>query len=252
MSHLFSQLKQGSLLMSNQTNISKWKRIEETILFSLLRGIPTQFVGSKLRTLLYGDLFAGIGKLVYIQYGVEFMNPSCIQIGNSVQIARGVNLDANGHKNNIISLADGVSLDYGVDIKALNNTSICIDKGTFIGPYVCIAGPGNVKIGKDCLIAAHSGIFANNHIYSDPIQPIGSQGVTRQGIVIEDDCWLGSGVKVLDGVTIGKSSVIGAGSVVTKDISPFSVAVGVPARAIKKREGKELIKAEKSSISPLL
>jgi acetyltransferase-like isoleucine patch superfamily enzyme len=240
------------LIMNKQTNVSKWKRLEETILFNLFRGIPTQFIGSKLRTLLYRDIFAGIGKSVYIQYDVEFMNPSCIQIGNGVQIARGVNLDANGHKNNIISLADRVSFDYGVDIKALNDTSISIDKDTFIGAYVCIAGPGNIKIGRDCLIAAHSGIFANNHIYCDPIVPIGSQGVTRQGIVIEDDCWLGSGVKVLDGVTIGKGSVIGAGSVVTKDIAPFSVAVGVPARVIKKRDGKELIKTGQSSIVPLL
>ena len=225
--------------MNKQTNVSEWKRLKETILLNLLRGIPTQFVGSKLRTLLYRDIFAGIGKSVYIQYDVEFMNPSCIQIGSGVRIARGVNLDANGHKNNIISLADGVGLDYGVDIKALNDTSICIDKGTFIGPYVCIAGPGNIKIGRDCLIAAHSGIFANNHIYSDPIEPIGSQGLNRQGIVIEDDCWLGSGVKVLDGVTIGKGSVIGAGSVVTKDIPPYSVAVGVPAKVIKSRRANE-------------
>jgi acetyltransferase-like isoleucine patch superfamily enzyme len=239
------------LIMNKRTSISKWKRLEETILFNLLRGIPTQFIGSKLRTLLYRNIFAGIGKSVYIQYDVEFINPSCIQIGNHVRISRGVNLDANGHKNNIISLADGVELDYGVDIKALNDTSIYIDKGTFIGPYVCIAGSGNIKIGRDCLIAAHSGIFANNHIYCDPIQPIGSQGLTRQGIVIEDDCWLGSGVKVLDGVTIGKGSVIGAGSVVTKDIPPFCVAVGVPARVIKKRDGKELMKVEQFPISPL-
>jgi acetyltransferase-like isoleucine patch superfamily enzyme len=225
--------------MNKQTNVSRWKRFKETILFNLLRGIPTQFLGSKLRTLLYRDIFAAIGKSVYIQYNVEFMNPSCIQIGNNVQIARGANLDANGHKNNIISLADGVNLDYGVNIGALNDTSICIDKGTFIGPYVCIGGPGNIKIGRDCLIAAHSGIFANNHIYSDPIVPIGCQGLTRQGIVIEDDCWLGSGVKVLDGVTIGKGSVIGAGSVITKNIPAYSVAVGVPAKVIKSRQANE-------------
>ncbi|MEA5570165.1 acyltransferase [Calothrix sp. UHCC 0171] len=228
--------------MNEQINVSKWTRLKETILFNLFRGIPTKFIGSKLRNLLYRNIFAGIGQSVYIQYGVEFINPSCIQIGNSVQIERGVNLDASGHKNNRISLADEVSLSYGVDIRALNNTSIFIDKGTFIGPYVCIAGPGNVTIGKDCLIAAHSGIFANNHIYTNPMQPINSQGVTCQGIVIGDDCWLGSGVKILDGVTVGKGCVIGAGSVVTKDIPPFSIAVGVPARVIKQRDSKELKK----------
>lgn len=73
--------------------------------------------------------------------------------------------------------------------------------------------------------------------------PIREQGVTREGIIIEDDCWLGSGVKVLDGVTIGKGCVIGANSVVTKDIPPYSVAVGAPARVIKKRGEKELSKS---------
>jgi acetyltransferase-like isoleucine patch superfamily enzyme len=67
--------------------------------------------------------------------------------------------------------------------------------------------------------------------------------------VIEDDCWLGDGVKVLDGVTIGRGSVIGAGAVVTKDIPPFSVAVGVPARVIKTRDGKELVKTDSSLLT---
>jgi acetyltransferase-like isoleucine patch superfamily enzyme len=224
--------------MNNQSYLSNWKKIQETVLTNLLKGIPTSFLGSKLRTSLYSNIFSKIGKSVYIQYGVEFINTSCIEIGDNVQIFRGVNLDASGHKNNKIYLADKVSFNYGVDIKALKNTSIYIGESTFIGPYVCIAGPGNIKIGKNCLIAAQSGIFANNHIYSDPTRSIASQGVTREGILIEDDCWLGSGVKVLDGVTIGKGSVIGAGSVVTKNIPPFSVAVGVPARVIKSRNIK--------------
>ncbi len=74
-----------------------------------------------------------------------------------------------------------------------------------------------------------------NHNFADTSQKIIDQGVTCKGIVIEDDCWLGFGVKVLDGVTIGKGSVIGAGAIVTKDIPPFSIAVGVPARVIKSR-----------------
>ncbi|NJM73068.1 MAG: acyltransferase [Scytonema sp. RU_4_4] len=222
--------------MNNKEHISKWKRIKEALLTNLLKSIPTRFLGGKLRNLFYGKIFYGMGKAVYIQDGVEIFNTSCIEVGNYVQILRGVNIDATGYQNNRIYLANKVTLSQGVDIRALNNTSIEIDEGTFVGPYVCIAGPGNIKIGKYCLIAAQSGIFANNHIYSDPTQIISSQGVTRKGIVIEDDCWIGSGVKVLDGITIGKGSVIGAGAVVTQNIPPFSVAVGVPARVIKKRD----------------
>ncbi|MBW4645979.1 MAG: acyltransferase [Goleter apudmare HA4340-LM2] len=91
------------------------------------------------------------------------------------------------------------------------------------------------------MIAAHSGIYANNHNFADPTIPMSKQGVSRKGIVIEDDCWLGHGVTVLDGVTIGKGSVIGAGAVVNKDIPPFSVAVGIPARVIKSRLSQELV-----------
>jgi serine acetyltransferase len=99
-----------------------------------------------------------------------------------------------------------------------------------------IAGPGDVRIGQNCMIAGQCGVIANNHIFSNPHIPIREQGVTREGIVIEDDCWLGMGVKVLDGVTIGMGSVIGVGTVVTKNVPPFSIAVGVPAKVIDSRQ----------------
>ncbi len=228
------------LKMKPQPYPGKWKKIQESLILNCLRGIPTS-LGSKLRNSMYRHIFSSKGRIVSIQYGVEFIEPSCIKLGTDVRICRGVNIDASGHSNNLIYIANDVIFSYGVDIQALINTSIHIGKGTFIGPYVTIAGPGNVSIGNNCLIAAHSGIFANNHIYADTTKPIGSQGVTCRGITIEDDCWLGSGVKVLDRVTIGHGSVIGAGSVVTKNIPPFSIAVGVPAKVIKSRNQKELV-----------
>ncbi|MDP5337325.1 MAG: acyltransferase, partial [Nodularia sp. (in: cyanobacteria)] len=166
---------------------------------------------------------------------------AAIEMGNGVYIFKGVRMDAKGHPNNKICLGNGVALERYVDIGCLDNTCISIDDETFIAPDVCIAGPGNIKIGKHCLIASHSGIYANSHKFADPNKPIKHQGLTRKGIVIEDDCWLGHGVTVLDGVTIGKGSVIGSGAVVNKDIPPYSVAVGVPARVIKSRASKDLV-----------
>jgi acetyltransferase-like isoleucine patch superfamily enzyme len=133
-----------------------------------------------------------------------------------------------------------------VDIRAYDKECghIIIEENTYIGPYVCMAGPGFIKIGRDCMIASHSSLYANNHIFADSEIPFREQGLTTKGIKIEDDCWLGTGVRVLDGVTIGKGSIIGAGSVVTKNIPPFSVAVGVPARVIRKRDGKIFLKSE--------
>ena len=227
--------------MNNKQKFFWSKYLSESLLTTLLGNIPTKVVGSNLRNLFYRDIFARIGSSVYIEDGVKFLNTSCIDIGNQVSLLHGVSISAQGHPNNKVYLGDKVSLERGVDIRAMKDTCIHIDEGTFIGPYVCLAGPGNIKIGKWCLIAAHVGIFANNHIFDDPTEIIENQGLTRKGIVIEDDCWLGHAVTVLDGVTIGKGSVIGAGAVVTKDIPPFSIAVGVPAKVIKSRKGKEVV-----------
>lgn len=220
--------------MNNLKN--KLQHYLEVLLTTLLGSIPLRILGSNLRRLVYRLVFGKIGRKVYIQEGVEFIELKNIEIGDYASICRGVHIDASGHDNNYISLGSEVQIDQGVTFQALNDTQILIDKGVFLGPYVSIAGPGNIKIGKSCMIAAKSGIYANNHIFSDLTIDIALQGVTRKGIVIEDDCWLGHSVTVLDGVTIGRGSVIGAGSVVTKDIPPYSVAVGVPAKVIKNRQ----------------
>ncbi|MEH1801259.1 acyltransferase [Nostoc sp.] len=229
--------------MQNEQYFSKLQRVQELLVSTVLGDIPTLLLGPKLRNFGYRSIFAQIGSPVYIQNGVEFNGTSCIEIGSGVYIFKGVRMDARGHKNNRIHLGDRVAIERNVDIGSLEDTSIYIDEDTFIAPNVSIEGPGDIRIGKHCLIAAHSGIYANNHNFTDPMEPIKYQGVTRQGIVIEDDCWLGHGVTVLDGVTIGKGSVIGAGAVVNRDIPPFSVAVGIPARVIKNRIGKDIAKA---------
>lgn len=227
--------------MINQLYSDKLQRLPELLLTTLLGDIPSILLGPQLRRLVYRRLFAAMGKRVYIQHGAEFLSTTSIEIGNGVHIFKNVRLDAKGHPNNKIYLGNGVAIERNVDIGCLENTCIHIEEDTFIGPNVCIAGPGNIRIGKQCMIASQCGIYANNHNFTDPLLPIQQQGVTRQGIVIEDDCWLGNGVTVLDGVTIGKGSVIGAGAVVTKDIPPYSIAVGIPARVIKSRNAKELV-----------
>lgn len=222
---------------------SKWLRFKELLVTTLVGWVPTIALGVVLRRLLYRTIVARLGTSVYIQDGTEFLGGSCIEIGDGVHIFRGVRINGQG-ANNKICLADGVVLERGVEIGSLENSCLEIGECTFIGPYTCIVGPGDIRIGRDCLIAVYSVIVANNHSFADPSRKIRNQRVTRKGIVIEDDCWLGAGVKVLDGVTIGQGSVIGAGAVVTRDIPPYSVAVGVPARVISQRNGMELICAK--------
>jgi acetyltransferase-like isoleucine patch superfamily enzyme len=178
-------------------------------------------------------MFARVGEALYIQEGVEFLGANVMEIGNEVKILRDVRLNTHTldsrSSNNRLRLGNKVCLERGVDINASGDDCLIeIGDESFVGPYVCMAGPGNIRIGRRCLIASQTGIYANNHR---------EYGLSREGIKIEDNCWLGTGVKILDGVTIGRGCVIGAGSVVTKNIPPYSVAVGVPAKVIKSTTG---------------
>jgi acetyltransferase-like isoleucine patch superfamily enzyme len=94
---------------------------------------------------------------------------------------------------------------------------------------------GGVTIGNHTRIACHTVIVASNHNFDDVTKNIHEQGVNAKGVVIGNDVWIGAGVRILDGVHIGDHVVIGAGSVVTKDIPENAIAVGVPARVIRKR-----------------
>jgi galactoside O-acetyltransferase len=105
----------------------------------------------------------------------------------------------------------------------------------YVGPNAVMGAGGPIVIGNHVQMGPNVTITAENHVFSDSSRRIDEQGVNHLGIHIEDDCWLGGGVTVLDGVRIGHGSVIGAGSVVTKSIPPYSVAIGVPARVVRSR-----------------
>ncbi len=208
--------------------------LKERLITSLIGWVPGPARGHILRRLLYRSIFAKIGNSVFIDRGVAFAGTSNIELGDSVVISPNVNINAAG-ENNKISIGYRVGLLKGVNIVGLENTTVEIGDRTFINVDVWINGPGHIKIGEDCLLAPRVSLIAVNHIFSDLKRPINIQGHTAKGITIEDDCWLGFGVTVVDGVTVGKGSVIGAGAVVTKDIPPYSIAVGVPAKVVGKR-----------------
>jgi acetyltransferase-like isoleucine patch superfamily enzyme len=104
-----------------------------------------------------------------------------------------------------------------------------------IGPFCYIGCSGLISIGKNVMISPRVSIYAENHVFDSTEDTIKSQGVKRKTVVIEDDCWIAANSIILAGVTIGKGSVVAAGSVVSKDVPPYSVVAGVPARIIKSR-----------------
>lgn len=134
----------------------------------------------------------------------------------------------------VISVGENTSLEIGVILRAYGG-EIKIGSDCTINPYSVIYGGGGLVIGNGVRIAAHTVIVPSNHNFSDPGKWIHEQGHSGEGIVIEDDVWIGAGVSVLDGVVIKKGTVVGAGSVVTKSTEPYSVVVGVPARKISSR-----------------
>ncbi len=115
-------------------------------------------------------------------------------------------------------------IDNGVgDVIVGNNTRIGL-RNTIIGP---------VKIGDHVILAQNVVLSGLNHNYEDISKPIHLQGINVNSIIIDDDSWIGANSVITAGVKIGKHSIIGGGSVVTKDVPPFSIVAGNPARMIK-------------------
>jgi acetyltransferase-like isoleucine patch superfamily enzyme len=111
-----------------------------------------------------------------------------------------------------------------------------VGDGSNVGPYCYLGASGGISIGKEVLMGPRVSLFAENHNFERTDISMRQQGVTRHRIVIEDDCWLASGSIILAGVTIGRGSIIAAGAVVTKDVPPYSIVAGNPARVIRSRE----------------
>jgi acetyltransferase-like isoleucine patch superfamily enzyme len=113
---------------------------------------------------------------------------------------------------------------------------IQIGRHVFLGPHVVIYGQGGVEIGDHSLIAAHCCIFSSNHTVPARGRIIRHEPDILLPSKIGRDVWLGAGVKVMGGVTIGDGCVVGAGAVVTEDLPPYSIAMGVPAKVIRQRK----------------
>lgn len=156
-----------------------------------------------------------------------------ILIGNSSRIYKNSIINTNRGGN--IKIGNKNEILYGVCLMSYGGT-IKIGDRCSINPYTVIYGYGKgTIIGNDVLIAGHCLIVPVSHEYEDLEKPINAQGYTTKGIIIEDNVWIGSGCRILDGVKIGTGAIIAAGSVVNRDVEKYTIVGGVPAKFIKVR-----------------
>ena len=157
-----------------------------------------------------------------------FVNPFYHKTGKHSVIRRSTRMDVVPF--NKFELGDFSTIE---DFCTINNGvgHVIIGNESRIGMSNVIIGP--VTIGNAVIFAQNIVMSGLNHSYEDITLPISKQKESTALIIIEDECWIGANAVITAGVTIGKHSVIAAGSVVTKNIPPYSVAVGNPARVIK-------------------
>lgn len=177
------------------------------------------------------------GKL-FMGKHVTLRHPQLIRIGKSVIIEDFVTIDALSKRG--ILLGDNVTIAKHTTIQCTGvvrslGEGLIVGHNSAIGAYSFIGAQGGVTIGVNVIMGPRVSFHAENHNYTDTSKPIRLQGESRVGIVVEDDCWVGANSTILDGVYIGKGTVVAAGSVVTKDVPPYVIVAGIPARIIKQR-----------------
>ena len=190
----------------------------------------------RLRIDWYRVRLGALGQECRIEPGVSFQYPGRIRIGDGAGIGRNVTLRANTDQSPGIELGQKVSINDAVVINA-NRGQVTLGDRSWLGPFCLIYGNGGVTIGSNVLVAGHSSINTVSHSIDRCDIPVNDQPVVIDPVVIEDDVWIGLNAVILQGVTIGRGTIVGAGAVVNKSIPPWSIAVGVPARVIGRRKG---------------
>jgi acetyltransferase-like isoleucine patch superfamily enzyme len=205
------------------------------VVVTLFSWIPGA-LGLVLRKIAYPWLLGASGNNVTFGHGVVLRHPAKIRIGDDVVVDDLVVLDAKGHANRGIVIGNGVFLGRGT-ILSCKDGDIVLGDHTNIGFHCEVFSASSVTVGRHGLFAAYTYLVGGGHEFERADVPVLEQGRSSRGIILGDDVWLGTGTKVLDGVRIGNGVVVGAGAVVTDDLPDGAVAVGVPARVVRRREG---------------
>ena len=190
----------------------------------------------KVRLDYYKSVMKRLGENVKIGKNVKIVNPQYVSIGNNVEIMDDVTIIARGKGG--ITISDNVMIGDRVylDTQTEEWGYINIGKSTYIGTGTIMFGHVGLDIGSDVLIAQSVNLTPYSHKFDDADKLIKVQGGHMEKVTIGDDVYIGMGCRIMYSGSIGRGSIIGCGSVVNKEIPPYSVAVGVPAKVIKNRK----------------
>ena len=190
---------------------------------------------ARLRSEYYRSKFKSCGKNLNIGVGVRISHPECISVGDNVSICDDVTIVARGGTSEInigndVNIMQRVYLDTEHDDSVMN-----IGHDVYIGTGTTLFGHCGLDIGDNTLMAQNISLTPYSHIFEDPNTNIIEQGGHTRKVTIGRDCYIGMNVTILYSADIGDGSVVGSGAVVVKPLEPMSIAVGNPARVIRKR-----------------
>lgn len=190
-----------------------------------LRGLKTFFVSRA--------PFARRGPGARVARGAFIDCRRGVSLGARAHIGRGCRIAAGAGR---VELGDNALLHpYVIIGTGGRGGSVRIGDRVTVNSFACLYGLGGLDIGNDALIGPGAVIVAQTHNFDRTDIPIKDQGSAGRGVRIGDGAWIGANAVILDGVTVGAGAIVGAGAVVTRDIAPFDIVAGNPARVIRNR-----------------
>lgn len=156
-----------------------------------------------------------------------------LTIGDNVELRR--SLEIRVHQSSEVKIDSNVRIDRGVRILGTNQAIIHLKEGVRVGLYSVFNGGDSISVGEKCLISGFVYLQTSMHGFKDKSMNVQAQGYDHAPVVLENDCWLGTHVVVLPGVTLGQGVVVGSNAVVSKPIEKYKVVGGIPAKEIKER-----------------
>ncbi len=229
--HQSAVAKYKSFFIGRNDWLSLIKYELATTLFSIFPGA----LGFFLRSKLYRGLFAQMGQGVQWGSNITLRHPYKMTIGDHAAIDNDCMLCARGSDAGQFRIGEDTIVSRGSFIQSKAG-NIIIGAHCSIGVQCYIGAVNDISIGDHVLIAGQCYIGGGRYPLTKSGAPMKEHGAYSDGpITIGDDVWIGAGVKILDNINIGEGAVVGAGAVVTKDVAPYTIVGGIPAKVIRKR-----------------